>query len=304
MNFTNLKYFLAVADELSFSRAADKLYVTQQNLSNHISRLEEELQATLFARSPSLRLTYAGECMRDYARQLVATEQQMQLHLGDISHQRRARLRIGVTRTRGRMMLAEILPEFHRRHPHVEIDVLLGRHDTLLTALKRGDLDLTVGMRVTDHPEDSIRLHHIYSTRLCLLVPEALMPPGQSADASADIQLFAETNFLLHKDGNVLRDCCQQYFAREHISPHVILELNDLEMLHQLCASGMGVTFSFERYARKWLSVQSGGIGMSILPIANEEFSTDFVIAHSDRHYFSAAADAFIRIALESSARL
>jgi len=112
MNFTNLKYFLAVADELSFSRAAEKLYVTQQNLSNHISRLEDELQVTLFDRSPVLRLTYAGECMRDYARQLVATEQQMQLHLGDISQQRRARLRIGVTRTRGRMMLTEVL----RRH--------------------------------------------------------------------------------------------------------------------------------------------------------------------------------------------
>ena len=304
MNFTNLKYFLAVADELSFSRAAEKLYVTQQNLSNHISRLEDELQVTLFDRSPVLRLTYAGECMRDYARQLVATEQQMQLHLGDISQQRRARLRIGVTRTRGRMMLTEVLPEFHRRHPHVEIDVLLGRHDTLLTALKRGELDLTVGTRVVTRPDDSILTHHIYSTRMCLLVPDGLMPEGQQADAPVDIRRFAETGFLLHKGGYLFRDYCEQYFSQQHFVPKVILELNDLEMLHQLCASGMGVTFSLERFAKKWLAAQSSGAALNILPIPDETFSTGFVITRSGKHYFSAAAEAFVCIALESAARL
>lgn len=304
MNFTNLKYFLAVAEELSFSRAAEKLYVTQQNLSNHISRLEEELQVTLFDRTPALRLTYAGECMQEYARQLVATEQQLQLQLGDIAHQRRARLRIGATRTRGRMMLTEILPEFHRRYPHVEIDVLLGRHDTLLADLKRGDLDLTVGVQVTARPDAAVRLHHIYSTRLCLLVPEGMMPREQQPEQPADSKLFAGADFLLHKGGHVLRDCCEQYFAREHITPHVVLELNDLEMLHRLCASGMGVTVSFEHYARKWLSQQGDGANVCILSIPDETFSTDFVIARSEKHYFSAAADTFIQIALEASARL
>ena len=123
----------------------------------------------------------------------------MQLHLGDISHQRKARLRIGATRTRGRMMLAEILPEFHRQNPHVEIDVLLGRHDGLLASLKRGDLDLMVGMRVTNLPSDTICLHHMYSTPLCLLVPEGMLPAGQQPAAPPDIRLFSETKFLLHK---------------------------------------------------------------------------------------------------------
>lgn len=304
MNFTNLKYFLAVADEMSFSRAAEKLYVTQQNLSNHIGRLEKELDVVLFDRTPALQLTYAGECMRDYARRLVSTEQQMQLHLGDISHQRKARLRIGATRTRGRMMLAEILPEFHRQNPHVEIDVLLGRHDGLLASLKRGDLDLMVGMRVTDLPSDTICLHHMYSTSLCLLVPEGMLPAGQQPTAPPDIRLFSETKFLLHKSGNALRDRCEQYFAREHLQPNVILELNDLEMLHRLCAGGMGATFSFERYARKWLSTQGADTGVVLLPIPDAAFSTDFVIARSEKHYFSAAAEAFVRIALDSSARL
>jgi len=278
--------------------------MTQQNLSNHIRRLEDELQVTLFERSPALHLTYAGECMRDYARQLLTLEQQMQLQLGDISQQRKARLRIGVTRTRGRMMLTEILPEFHRRYPHVAIDVLLGRHDALLTALKQGDVDLTVGMRLPEQPEDSICLHPIYSTRLCLLVPDSLMPPGQQPDAPANIPLFAKSAFLLHKPGNVLRERCEQLFSRNSISPKIILELNDLEMLHQMCASGIGVTFSFERYARKWLAAQSSDTGMTILPITDEQYSTDFVIARSSRHYFSVAADAFIRIALEAAVRI
>ena len=59
MNFQHLRYFLMVAEELNITRAAERLYISQQSLSNHIGNLERELDVKLFTRSPKLSLTYA-----------------------------------------------------------------------------------------------------------------------------------------------------------------------------------------------------------------------------------------------------
>ena len=76
MNFLHLKYFLMVAKELNITRAAERLYISQQSLSNHISNLEKELETKLFVRSPKLSLTYAGEQLVDTATQILDLQSQ------------------------------------------------------------------------------------------------------------------------------------------------------------------------------------------------------------------------------------
>ena len=61
MNFLTLKYFIAVAEELSITKASEKLFISQQSLSKHIIKLEKELEVTLFERAPTMSLTYAGK---------------------------------------------------------------------------------------------------------------------------------------------------------------------------------------------------------------------------------------------------
>ena len=317
MNFTNLKYFLAAAEYRSISRAAESLYTTQQNLSNHISRLEAELNVSLFERAPSLRLTYAGECVRSFAEQAVSLERQLSLQLDDIANQRKARLRIGVTRTRGRTLLSEVLPAFHRQYPEVELSVSLGRHAEMIPQLRRGELDLMVGMRadIAEHDND-IALENIYSTRLCLVVPVQTMRqcfPGYSeAELHAfeqsgieDIHVFAREPFLLHGEGNVLRSICDRYFAACRFAPNVLLEINDLELLHRLSCSGMGITCSFEFYFQQWLASQEEGRREReayLIPVNDAAFRSDFIIAYSGKHYLSNAARGFIDTALDAFA--
>lgn len=71
VNFLHLKYFLMVAEELNITRAAERLYISQQSLSNHISNMERELNVKLFTRSPKLALTYAGDLLVDTATQIL-----------------------------------------------------------------------------------------------------------------------------------------------------------------------------------------------------------------------------------------
>src|SRR5699024_5857322 len=70
MNFLHLKYFLLVAEELNITRAAERLFISQQSLSNHISNMEKELDVKLFTRSPKLSLTYAGDLLVETATQI------------------------------------------------------------------------------------------------------------------------------------------------------------------------------------------------------------------------------------------
>ena len=70
MNLLNLEYFLIAAEELNFTRAAKRLHIAQQSLSNHIAKLEDHFGTPLFDRNPPMSLTPAGACFRRYAQQL------------------------------------------------------------------------------------------------------------------------------------------------------------------------------------------------------------------------------------------
>ena len=71
INFLNLEYFLVAAEELNFTKAAKKLFISQQSLSNHISNMEKEFDVILFNRTTPLTLTYAGQALKAKARQML-----------------------------------------------------------------------------------------------------------------------------------------------------------------------------------------------------------------------------------------
>ena len=95
MNFLHLKYFLLVAEELNITRAAERLYISQQSLSNHISNMEKELDVKLFTRSPKLSLTYAGDLLVETATQILDLHSQYLAKVGDINRHYMGLLRLG-----------------------------------------------------------------------------------------------------------------------------------------------------------------------------------------------------------------
>ena len=101
MNFQHLKYFLTVAEELNITRAAERLYISQQSLSNHIANLERELDVKLFTRSPKLSLTYAGGLLVDTATEILDLHRQYLSKVGDINKQYVGALRVGISHTCG-----------------------------------------------------------------------------------------------------------------------------------------------------------------------------------------------------------
>ena len=144
MNFLHLKYFLLVAEELNITRAAERLFISQQSLSNHISNMEKELDVKLFTRSPKLSLTYAGDLLVETATQILDLHSQYLSKVGDINRHYLGVLRVGISHTCGLALLPEILPQFQAEFPMVEFSLFEGNSTHLEDELAHGRVDLIV----------------------------------------------------------------------------------------------------------------------------------------------------------------
>lgn len=311
MNFTNLKYFLVVAQEKSFSKAAQKLYLSQQSLSGHIHRLELECGTPLFERSPKLRLTYAGICVERLASQIIDLEEQMNTQLSDISNLRSGHLSIGASQTRGRVFFPEILPSYTQHYPTVEINLHAAITSVLENMLIDGELDLMFGF--LPFQNEAIKAVPLLNERLCLVVPENIMAQkfpntrgvvAHFMEHGADISAFSDQPFLMLKRGRA-RDMAMRFLAKHEIKPCIILEYVDLETLLSLCFHGMGVTFTYESFAKRVLiSKEYLSRGSAyVFPLNDEELETKLAIAYHRNRYLSKAASDFIALSQEIFSR-
>lgn len=307
MNFVNLKYFLVVAQEMSFSKAAQKLYLSQQALSGHIRRLEAECGTPLFERNPKLRLTYAGTCVARLASQIINLETQMTAQLSDIANLRSGHLSIGASQTRGRVFFPEILPIYVQRYPSVELTMHAAITSSLETMLLDGEIDLMLGFLPFN--SDLIESVPLINEKLCIVVPHSIMadkfPNVRNAVAhfsqhGADIMPFADQPFLMLNRGRV-RDMTLRFMSKSGITPHIILEYADLETLLALCFHGMGITFTYESFAKKaLLGNEQVLLGNAYIFSLNDPgLETRLAIAYHRERYLSKAASDFIALAQE-----
>lgn len=315
MNFTNLWYFVTVAEELNMSKAAQKLYVSQQSLSNHISRMEQELGAELFERTPRLKLTYAGECALKKAREILSLNKEMRMQIDDITNQRKGQLNIGVaTRVCGRIVLPQVLPHYHKLYPNVELHLETGLTLELLEHLRGGDLDLILGVKFPEYMP-GITSVELYQEKLCLVVPKPILKsifPENTQNVArsfiekgVDLSAFTDAPFLLMEKGKRIRNHTDQLFAKEGYSPYIILQSTDIDILFGLCFSGLGIMFAFEESIRKYFPYEHDikeiiDSSVYVFPILDQSAIGHTLLYYNEEKYHSKAAKDFIQLLFET----
>ena len=144
MNIEHLKYFVLVADSLNITHTAKKLYISQQALSNHISNLEKKLGVKLFERVPALKLTYAGEVLYKKAVSMIEMQSQIEKEFNKFKNENRGVLTIGISHTRGRVLIPNVYPRFHKMYPNVELKLKEGNSRLLEAYLKDDSVDMVI----------------------------------------------------------------------------------------------------------------------------------------------------------------
>lgn len=252
MNFTNLRYFLTVAEEKSISAAAQKLFLSQQALSGHIRRLEAECGTPLFERNPQFKLTHAGTCVVEYAKQILSEERDMLKSLSDIINISNAQLAIGTSPRRSSILLPEVIPQFLNLHPSTKLVLRSEVAAECEKMLSSGELDIIAGY--PPFLDNRIRSVPLFNDEIFMLIPQKIMKQkftdpykaiNEFKKTGVDISLFLDCPFMLINPGRI-RDIITRYLNSQKISLNIVLEHSDVETLLKLCKEGVGITFAFE----------------------------------------------------------
>lgn len=258
------KYIYQVYCEGSFSKAAQKLFVTQPALSLAIQRIEQQIEMPLFDRSSRpLALTAAGQVYIDTIEKEIRLEQDLQRQLKDIRDRNTGSLRLGGSHYINAYILPEILAGFQAEYPGIQIGLQENDSAELAKMLTEKELDLTFSCNTAfieafDHfPAfyDHILLaipecRDINDDLRAFVLTAADVAAGKhlSADCpTVSLSRFREESFILLKAGNNLHDRCYRMFREAGFEPKVKMELSQLVTACRLAEHQVGATFVSDR---------------------------------------------------------
>ncbi len=236
MNRNHVAIFRAVAESGSFSGGAEVLGISQPAVSQQVGELETSLGVRLFDRlGRGIRLTRAGEVLAGHARRIGAIEEEAERAIAELRGLRRGRLAIGASTTIGVYLLPDVLGEFRRRHPRIELELEIGNTQNVQEKLAEGlvDVGLTEGF-VEAREFDSVVF------REDDLV--AIAPPGHRLlqGPVAAKRLCAEP-FVMRERGSGTRAVIERALADAGLSVEVVMSLGSTEAVKRAVASGIGV---------------------------------------------------------------
>lgn len=305
MNFVSLSYFETLARERSFTRAAQQLHITQQSLSSNIAKMEQELGCQLIVRHVPLELTYAGEVLLRYAATFREEHDAMLKEFCDISQNQRGVLRIGVTYTRGRTIMPEIIQAFQQQYPAIRIELAEDTNDVLRHKLAAGEVDIAIAN--FSEKVLGVTLHEFYREEVVMLVARDLFEKlyGEESDDRArrfeagDFAAIEDCPLLLNSiddiGGHVERNLLKQAGIAH---PQIMVTSSNVETLLALCVRGAGACFCPEILARSALTEEQ--FASLVLLRLGEEARYHISFGCQEQSYQWSIIDAFMTVARET----
>lgn len=238
MDLRQLEYFVAVAEERNFTRAAERVHISQSGVSAQIRRLERELGAELFDRSVrTIVLTVAGKAALDHARAALAAAAAVGQAVGEVTDLIRGRLTVGMVIGCTVTPLFDALAAFHRAHPGVEIALLEGNSDRLVEGVRSGAVDLALIGTATATP-DGLDALTVISEPLVAAVPAGHPLAGRARVALRELTAHP---IVCMPRGTGLRTAFDDVCAGQGLSPAVALEAGAPDAIADLASRGLAV---------------------------------------------------------------
>ena len=242
MELRHLRYFVAVAEELHFGRAAHRLQMSQQPLSRQIRNLEDELEVQLFHRTKrTIRLTEAGEAFLREAQKTLAQAKRAVVVAQRISRGEAGQLQVGFTGPILNSVLPTVVRQFKQKYPDIRLELKRLQTNEQVKALLDGELH--VGL--LHPPIDAAWLMQevIYHEPLFAVLPD-IHPLAKDAPKPISVRNFADEPFILfpRQVGPVLYDSIISFCQQAGFSPIVIQEAFPQQTLLGLVATGLGVS--------------------------------------------------------------
>jgi len=240
LNLKQLKVFYYVAKNLSFTRAAEDLFITQPAVTMQISALERQYGLRLFSRKKNeLSLTEAGKVLYPYAERVMEIGFEAERALFNLKANPHGVLRLGTTKTIARYLLTPYILRFQVAFPRVRIKVDEGSSEEMAMSVLYGRNDLAIVGRIPYEDRlEAIPFPDHETDELFLAVPPD--HPLSTAD-EVDLREIADVPLILRERGSGTRHVILQCFEQQGLSPRILLEAGNVDFIKDLIQQGAGV---------------------------------------------------------------
>ncbi|MCZ4125623.1 LysR family transcriptional regulator [Streptomyces sp. H39-S7] len=240
MQLNQLQYFAAVADLRHFTRAAESVHVAQPSLSQQIRALERELGAELFHRARGhITLTDAGEALLPLARRILADTETARREVQEVAQLRRGRVRLGAPPSLCASLVPDVLKDFHRRYPGVELVVHEDGSQDLVRVLAAGELDLA--LIITPLPVQAPALATEELLREELVVVSAPSEPAPVRRGGLRIEELRGRPMVMFRRGYDLREHTLAACRAAGFEPSFSVEGGEMDAVLGFVRAGLGV---------------------------------------------------------------
>ena len=239
MDFAALQAFLAVAETGSFSRAAERIYLTQPAISKRISALEQNVGAQLFDRiGRRVQLTEAGRALLERSRTILNELEDAKRSLANLSGQIRGALSLATSHHIGLHRIPETLKQFHARYPEVQLDLHFMDSEQACQAVERGELELAI-VTLPPAPIARLRCERVWDDPLDVVV--AANHPLAS-NGTVQLRALLEHPAIMPGPGTYTREIILKALGTVRSKIRVDMTTNYLEVLKMLASIGLGWT--------------------------------------------------------------
>jgi DNA-binding transcriptional LysR family regulator len=252
INIPELRVFVIAAEELNFSRAAQRLHLSQSAVSQNIQSIEKAYGVELFVRhGRSVQLSEVGQTILPMAREVLNSAHLLEDTLTNNNGEVSGDLTIGCATTSGRYFIPSLLAAFQHTFPRVRTRVSLMKRAAVIERILDQTINLGVVGRVVDHRE--IECQPLYEDRIILIVPSN--HPWAKLERVYPVDVL-EQPFISRENSSGTHEMLFEMMRQHGVDPdnlNVVSELGDAEAVEMAVEKGIGITFISELMAARSL---------------------------------------------------
>ncbi len=238
MDLRQLEMFQAIVETGSFTRAGEKLFVSQSAISRQIKLLEDELGDQLFKRiHKRIHLTPTGEIVLQYSQKIFNELRLLNAEIADLTHLKRGSLHLAGGMSVCTYLFPVLLREYKRLHPNIEIRIATGMTEEILRMLRSNEVDLALLSLPFDDPD--LEVIPALSEEMVLVMDEHHPLASKAKISFSDLPPYT---FIHFERGSNTRKVVDQIFREEHVQFHNTMELQNVEITKPLVARGLGIS--------------------------------------------------------------
>ncbi|MFW6266825.1 MAG: LysR family transcriptional regulator [Halanaerobium sp.] len=241
LNFDLYKVFYQVAENLSFSQAAKKLYISQSAVSQNIKNLEDELDTKLFIRSTKkVELTGAGKILFEHIEPAFNLIESGEKSIKEINALEKGEIHIGANDTISKDFLLPYLNEFHQLYPEIQIQITNRTSSTCIDLLQQNKVDLIISNLPNPKITAEMMVHKIYSFNDIFIAGNEFKRINNQQHS---LMMLKNYPLLMLEPKTTTRKFLDRLLAEMEIEITAAIELGSVDLLIEMAKIGLGIAF-------------------------------------------------------------